>query len=62
MIENLKSHYHEILFSLDCGNDVLDEIVCQIIVDKILDNGEAVEFLSSDMVDVCNFDDEVILD
>ncbi|RDU72875.1 hypothetical protein CQA66_03025 [Helicobacter aurati] len=52
---NLQPHYYEILFSLDCKDNVVDEILAQIIADKILEHGEAVEFLSKDMIDVCNF-------
>lgn len=45
-------YYHEILFSIDCKESYLNEIVSQVIADCILELGDGVEFLSKDMIEI----------
>lgn len=45
-------HYYEILFSIDCKESYLNEIISQVIADCILESGDGVEFLDKDMIEV----------
>ncbi len=50
--ENDNSTYYEIILNVTCEEDYLQDILMQNIADIILKNGDGIEFLDSDMIDI----------
>ena len=54
--DSLGPFYYEVLICIETGDEVIDGILAQLVADRILEGGEAVEFLDSCLLDISSFD------
>ena len=54
--DSLEPFYYEVLICIETGDEVIDGILAQLVADRILEGGEAVEFLDSCLLDISSFD------
>lgn len=50
--KDLRTHYFEILFSIDVESNFLAEVISEIISDEIMQISEATEYLGSENIEI----------